>query len=259
VDQYPKVGCLCDVTQPLVSIRNLRVQFGDTRVLEGVNAAIRRGQITALIGLNGSGKTTLLRTLVKEIPYQGTIQFHCGHDHSQPTPQHVGYVPQKLHIEAQLPLTVCDLLGLALFRRPLFLGVNRKMRKQMQTILEPVGAAHLLDKLVTEISGGERQRVLLSLALQPHPELLLLDEPASGIDFRDVAPFYDLLARLNQESGVTIVMVLHDLTVVPRIAHHVLCLRDGRVQCEGSPQEVIQPEVIEQVFGVNSALYAHHH
>src|SRR5437660_11151653 len=109
----------------LLSIRNLSVELGGMPILRNVNADVARGQITALIGLNGSGKTTLLRCILRELPYRGTISFHCGHDHSHPDPSHIGYVPQKLQIEARFPLTVCDLLGLSLLKRPLFLGIPR--------------------------------------------------------------------------------------------------------------------------------------
>src|SRR3989441_4101456 len=126
------------MTMPLVSLRDLHVELGGRPVLEGVDADIQRGRITALIGMNGSGKTTLLRTLVKEVPYRGRIEFHCGHDHRQPTPEHVGYVPQKLRVEANLPLTVADLLGLALKRWPLFLGIGRRARQRMEQLLARV-------------------------------------------------------------------------------------------------------------------------
>jgi zinc transport system ATP-binding protein len=248
------------MNSPLLSLRNIHVELGGVPVLHGVNADVERGRITALIGLNGSGKTTLLRCILRELPFQGTLTFHCGHDHSRPDPRHVGYVPQKLRIEARLPLTVCDLLGLALMKRPLFLGVSRALRERMVQMLARVWlGADFLDRPVEKISGGELQRVLLTLALEPSPELLLLDEPAAGIDFQTSGDFYGLLARLNSESGVTIVLVSHDLSVVSHHAHHVLCLRDGRIQCQGAPAEVLRSEVIAQTFGSNSGVFDHHH
>jgi zinc transport system ATP-binding protein len=244
---------------PLVSIRNLRVDLGGKRVLDGVNASIVRGQITALIGLNGAGKTTLLRALVRECPYQGEIRFHCGHDHTAHEPEHVGYVPQKLAIEPRLPLTVRELFGLTLQRRPIFLGISRSIVERTKQLLQHVGAAHLLDSPVNTLSGGELQRVLLSLALDPKPELLLLDEPAAGIDFSDQEGFYDLLAHLNRESGVTILLVSHDLSVVSRHAHHVLCLRDGKIACEGSPRDTVTSETLARIFGMDKRVYTHEH
>src|SRR5215218_9114617 len=127
------------MTDALVSIKDLHVRLGDREILCGLTAELTRGKITALVGLNGSGKSTLLRTLVREVPYQrGTVRFHCGHDHTRPNPRHVGYVPQKLRVEAQLPLTVYDLLGIALQRWPLFLGVRPALRRRMTEMLARV-------------------------------------------------------------------------------------------------------------------------
>jgi zinc transport system ATP-binding protein len=245
---------------PLVSIRDLCVTLGGNRILHGFGAALARAKITALIGLNGSGKTTLLRAVLKEIAYTGQITFHCGHDHSQPNPRHVGYVPQKLRIDANMPLTVRDLLALAMQRRPLFLGISKGLNIKMRDMLGRVGATvALLDRPVDKISGGELQRVLLALALEPNPELLLLDEPAAGIDFQDQEKFYELIARLNQERGITILLVSHDLSVVSKHAHHVLCLKDGNLQCQGTPREVLNGEMLRETFGGDRGVYAHEH
>lgn len=244
---------------PLVSVRDLRVELGGTPILDGVSADLARGKMTALIGLNGSGKTTFLRALVREYPSRGQIRFHCGHDHSRPTPEHIGYVPQKLTLDARLPLTVKDLLALALSRRPLFLGVSRATTATIRGLLERVGMGGCEDRPVEGLSGGQLQRVLLGLALEPQPELLLLDEPAAGIDFKDQQKFYDLIADLNRISGVTVLLVSHELTMVSQHAHHVLCLRDGRIQCEGPPAEVLTPVNLAQTFGTGMHPFAHHH
>ena len=243
----------------LVVIDNLSVTLGGNTILRGVNAGLARGQITALIGLNGAGKSTVLRALVKEVPFSGRIQFYCGHDHSKPSPEHVGYVPQKLRIEANLPLTVYDLFGMALQRRPLFLGAKRSVRQRMTQLLERVNALGLLHKPVEKLSGGELQRVLLALALEPGPELLLLDEPAAGIDFKEGEKFYELIASVNRETGATILLVSHDVSVVSRLAHHVLCLEGGRIQCQGPPGEIMNDAMLERIFGSRKSIYGHHH
>jgi zinc transport system ATP-binding protein len=248
------------MSEDLVTVRDLTVELGGNRILHHLNTHVHRGRVTALIGLNGSGKTTLLRAILKEIPFTGKIAFHCGHDHHGITPEHVGYVPQKLRLEAQLPLTVRDLMALALQRRPLFLGVSRHAEQTMGQLLDLVGAPRaLLAKPVSEISGGELQRVLLGLALQPHPELLLLDEPAAGIDFKDQPKFYHLIRQLNRERKVTVLMVSHDISVVSSSADHVLCMKDGKIHCEGTPREVATREKLIEIFGAEKALYAHHH
>ncbi len=245
--------------RPLVSVRNLRVSLGGRPVLVGVDADLARGKVTALIGLNGSGKTTFLRALVREYPSRGDIRFHCGHDHSLPTPQHIGYVPQKLALDARLPLTVKDFLALALSPRPLFLGIPRAVLERIGTMLKRVGMSDHVDTPVEGLSGGQLQRVLLALALEPQPELLLLDEPAAGIDFRDQQKFYDLIGELNRTTGVTVLLVSHELSMVSRYAHHVLCLRDGAIQCQGTPTEVLTPGVLAQTFGTDMQQFLHHH
>src|SRR5436190_14942912 len=247
------------MTDKLATIRNLRVTLGGRPILTGVDADIVRGQLTALIGLNGSGKTTLLRALIRECPYQGQVRFFCGHDHTHHRPEHVGYVPQRLALDARLPLTVREFFALALQRRPLFLGVSPGVSKTAERLLTRVGADHLINRPVAKLSGGEMQRVLLSLALEPHPELLLLDEPAAGIDFADQKPFYDLLAEINRERKVTILLVSHDLSVVSDKVHHVLCLKNGRIECQGPPGDVLTTEMIGRIFGQGKRVYAHTH
>jgi zinc transport system ATP-binding protein len=247
------------MNRPLVSMRGLSVRQGENDILKGVDADLVRGEVTALIGLNGAGKTTLLRALIKEIPYSGEVSFHCGHDHSQPAPQYVGYVPQRLRIESNLPLTVLDLFGLSLGRRPLFFGLGRAFRKRVQERLATVGVAHLIDQICNSppLSGGELQRVLLALALDPQPELLLLDEPAAGVDFHAIEAFYELISRLNRETGVTVVLVSHDVSMVSRVAHRVLCLKDGKIDCQGEPQAILTGEVLSRIFGHETGLYVH--
>ena len=245
--------------RPLVSVRDLRVTLGGQPVLVGVNAEIARGKVTALIGLNGSGKTTFLRALVREYPSRGDIRFHCGHDHSHPTPEHIGYVPQKLALDARLPLTVKDFLALCLSPRPLFLGVPKAVVEKVRAMLARVDMPNHIDTPVEGLSGGQLQRVLLALALEPQPELLLLDEPAAGIDFKDQQKFYDLIGDLNRTTGVTVLLVSHELSMVSRYAHHVLCLRDGAIQCQGSPGEVLTPGNLAQTFGTDMEQFLHHH
>jgi zinc transport system ATP-binding protein len=246
------------MTDPLLKVTDLHVTLGGVSILRGLTADIDRGRITALIGLNGSGKTTFLRALVKEVPYRGRIQFRCGHNHELPYPQHIGYVPQRLLFDPNLPLTVRELMALAIARRPLFLGIGRATAQRIDRMLQGVMAGGLIDRPVGNLSGGELQRVLLALALEPQPELLLLDEPAAGIDFQHQGDFYALIEQINKRTGVTVVLVSHELSVVTRVAHHVLCLNDGRIQCAGEPSTILTREMLAQVFGADKGVYAHH-
>lgn len=254
------------MTSALLSIENLRVKLGDKFILKGLSTGIPRGKITALIGLNGSGKTTLLRAVLGEVNYTGRIRFFCGHDHSRPQPKHVGYVPQKLRIDANFPITVEDMLAMGLQRWPLFLGIKQTTHVKIRQLLsrmfefEDEGQyRNFIASPVEKISGGELQRVLMGLAMQPEPELLLLDEPAAGVDFGSQEKFYELISRLNQETDVTVLLVSHDLSVVNRHAHHVLCLKDGLIQCEGAPKQILNDTMLEQTFGMQSGVFAHHH
>jgi len=242
---------------PLVAITDLSVNLGGHLILRRVTADIARGKITALIGLNGSGKTTLLRAVVGEYQYRGQIKYHCGHDHSRPTPEYVGYVPQRLAVDARLPLTIRDLFALALSSRPLMLGIPRWVSKRAKELMDRVGMPAMLDHPVDGLSGGQLQRVLLALALEPSPELLLLDEPAAGIDFKDQKKFYDLISRINEEMGLTVLLVSHDLNMVNAYSHHVMCLKDGSIACQGPPQEILSPMNLSLVFGAETQLFPH--
>jgi zinc transport system ATP-binding protein len=244
-------------TRPLVAIRDLCVELGGHPILSRVTTDVPRGRITALIGLNGSGKTTLLRTVVGEYSYRGQTKFFCGHDHSHPAPENVGYVPPRLTLDARLPLTVRDIFGLALSRRPLFLGVPRWVTQRAQELLEWVGMPGILDHPVDGLSGGQLQRVLLSLALEPSPELLLLDEPAAGIDFKDQRKFYELITNINRQTGLTILLVSHDLSMVNAHADNVLCLKDGYIRCQGTPEEILTPMNLSVTFGAELPLFQH--
>lgn len=233
---------------PLVTIRNLCVARGNRLILDRLSCDLANGKITALVGLNGCGKSTLLRTLVGEFPYTGEIRFACGEDHTHPRPDHVGYVPQKLQAEGAFPLTVRDLIGITHQRRPLIFGVSKSVLARIRPVLNRVGVTSRLDVPLEGLSGGQMQRVLLALALEPMPELLLLDEPAAGIDFKDQQSFYDMIAEINQTNGVTVVLVSHDLGTVRRLAHHVLCLRNGKIVCEGAPADILTPDAIRETF-----------
>ncbi|MBY0227904.1 MAG: metal ABC transporter ATP-binding protein [Gemmataceae bacterium] len=245
------------MSEPFAVLRDVRVSLGGVEILRGVEAELRRAEVTALIGMNGAGKTTLVRALLGEVPFTGEIRFACRH--APNAPGHVGYVPQKLRLDAGLPLTVLDLFGLSLRSSPWFLGAGRAFRAEVAGHLDGVGAAPLIDQQVRTLSGGQLQRVLLALALQPTPELLLLDEPAAGIDFRMQEEFYKLIARLNRDLGATVLLVSHDLSMVPKVAGRVWCMRDGRIVSEGAPRDVLGGEAMAEVFGQEVGLHLHRH
>ncbi len=231
------------VERMLVRLREIRVTLSGHRILRGLSADIPAGKVTAVMGTNGAGKSTLLKVLLREVPFSGELAFTCGHDHSHPTPSQIGYVPQRLKVEANLPLTVRDLFGLALSKKPWFWPGAGLPDATVAELLAYVRlGAEALDKQVERLSGGELQRVLLALALEPKPELLMLDEPASGIDFVDKALYHERIAEINQERGTTVVLVSHDLDLIRQYAHHVIWVENGMAAAEGSPEEVLSPE-----------------
>lgn len=222
---------------------------GSIPVLDAVSATVPLGSCTAIIGPNGSGKTTLLLALLGELPYQGQISF-LGYSGKRPR---IGYVPQRLTFDRGLPLTVSEFLALGFQSRPLWFGVSSHLQKKAKAMLAQVQAEHLLGRRLGALSGGELQRVLLALALQQEPELLVLDEPAAGVDFQGEYVFCDLLDKLRLSQGFTQLMVSHDLPTVTHHATHVICL-NHRVVAEGPPQQVLTPENLSAIFGLHMGM-----
>ena len=224
-----------------------------------MTADIARGQITGLIGLNGSGKTTLLRAVVGEYPYRGEIKFRCGHDHSQPNPEHVGYVPQRLTLDARLPLTVRDLFALALVASsavPRHSAVGIGPRSGVARSRRDGG--HPRQPGRWAFGRAVAARAAWHWRWSRRPSCCLLDEPAAGIDFKDQKKFYDLISRFNREMGLTVVLVSHDLNMVNAYADHVLCLKDGTIKCQGPPDEILTPMNMSLTFGAEMHMLPHH-
>jgi zinc transport system ATP-binding protein len=219
-------------------VNRLGVRLGGQVVLEDLTFDLRCGEITALVGPNGAGKTTLLRALLGEVPFTGSCHFHAGPGH--PTRRLViGYVPQRLAFDRAAPLTVADLFALTSGSRPVFFGLSASARATARVALDEVDAAHLLDRRLGELSGGELQRVLLALSLCPEPDLLLLDEPQQGLDAAGLERFHEVVARLRGRFDLAVVLVSHDLAGVARVADRVFLL-DCRLLAAGPPAEVLK-------------------
>ena len=236
-------------------IRDLRVRLGGKTVLEDVNMSFHCGEATVLIGRNGAGKSTLLKAMLGEIPSEGAVIFHAegGGRFRRPI---FGYVPQSLHLDMGSPVTTADLFAASLTRRPVWAAsrkrrggpVRSSLRERIEAALARTGAAELTDKPLGRLSGGELQRVLLAYALEPIPDILLLDEPVSGIDHAGMRDFYGLLSELRREHDLAIVMVSHDFALAASIADRVVFL-DGRVICAGKPEEVFAHPAVVLAFG----------
>lgn len=238
-----------------LEIRNLSVALGGVPILVDVTTDIVFGEVTAIIGPNGAGKTTLLSAILGLVPYQGKIRFCPCLEHGGGTPR-VNYVPQQLDFDRGAPVTVLEFLCLSTQRRPLWFGPRKRARSEALGNLERVNAAHLAARPLGRLSGGEFQRVMLALALAPKPDILLLDEPVSGVDAGGEELFCELLDKLRKEAGFTLILISHDLHIVTRHAEHVVCL-NKRVQCEGRAVDVLTPENLKALFGMHSGFYAH--
>lgn len=239
-----------------VRFERVSVRRGGLSILDEVSAVVPEGSCTVIVGPNGAGKTTLLLALLGELPFRGRIVMSQdggqGGAHGTGM-RRIAYVPQRIALDRGLPLTVTEFLALGRQRRPLWLGVRRDVRREACELLELVHAAHLAGRRLGALSGGETQRVLLALALQRDPELLVLDEPSAGVDFEGEHLFCELLDELRARRGFTQLMVSHDLGMVAHHATHVICLK-RRVVAEGEPSAVLTGSVLNALFGLHMGL-----
>jgi zinc transport system ATP-binding protein len=233
------------VANALFSARSVWLTRAGRAILQSVDIDIGEGEIVTLIGPNGAGKTTLVRVLLGlEKPDRGTVVRKPG--------LVVGYVPQRFAIDRAIPLTVARFIALGRW----------VVDEDAGRALADVGADKLADRQLSELSGGELQRVVLARALVGSPGVLVLDEPAGGIDYTGEAELYALIGRLRSERGFGVLLVSHDLHVVMAQSDRVICL-NRHVCCSGVPQSVAQHPEYARLFGAQAAralaLYQHHH
>ena len=246
----------CDCSaHTAVRIRDLSVSYGSLQVLQNVNAFIPRGICTAVVGPNGAGKTTLVRAILNALPYKGEILFGQKDGSVRKKKPRFGYVPQKLDFDREMPLSVLEYLASGLVRKPVFFGISKVFREKVYHYLESVECSHVIDRPLGGLSGGELQRVLLAQALMQSPEILILDEPAAGVDFKGEQLLCELLESFRKELGFTQVMVTHDLSMVSAHAGHVICV-NRTVTSSGAPDEVLTPETLEQTFGPHAGKFS---
>lgn len=229
-----------------IELDKVGVKAGADVLVEDVSFHIHCGQMTALVGPNGAGKTTLLQAILGQRPHTGAIRHVDAEGHDFPAPR-IGYVPQQLPFDREMPLTVCDLMAASLSRRPVWTGVGKAMRQRVHKALEETQAASLIDRRLGALSGGELQRVLLAMALTPLPDLLVLDEPVSGVDQNGLSLFLQTVAALRSSHHLAILMVSHDWDLVRRYADFVVLVQKTVLKA-GSPQDVFSSPEFFNVF-----------
>ena len=226
-------------------VQDLTVKIGNQTILENINLHVHCGQMVALIGPNGAGKSTFLKAILGQLDYNGVIAFSAPGQRSQKP--RIGYVPQSPTFEPGDPVSVADLFVCCQSRRPAFLGIPKAMRQNILECLDRVHATDLIDKRVGTLSGGELQRVLLALALEPLPNILILDEPLSGVDVEGQSGLMDMLDEIRQTYDLSILMTTHDFTMLSRYADKVV-LFDHKLICKGTPEEVLSSDDFRRVF-----------
>lgn len=230
-----------------IKIKNFGVTIGNTEIIKDVNLHIHCGRLTAIIGRNGAGKSTFVKAILNEIPHEGTIEFKDIRNNEFPNLK-IGYVPQYLNIAKNTPTSVYDLFAGYMSKVPIFLKKDKRLYGKIKEHLKAFKADGLIDKPVCDLSGGELQRVLLSIATMPIPNLLILDEPASGIDHSGMELFYETTAMLKQEYDLSVILVSHDLEYVAKYADYVVLL-DKTIRKEGTPEEVYNSMEFKRTFG----------
>lgn len=229
-----------------IKIKNLGVIIGGQRILEDINLHIHCGTLTAIIGKNGAGKSTLIRAILNDIPHEGKIEFKDS-ENGQMQRLRIGYVPQYLNVEKHTPVSVYDMIASYQSDFPVFFKKNKKVYEKIKDSLRIFEAESLIDKQVCNLSGGELQRVLLSMAVMDEPNLLLLDEPVSGIDQNGMEIFYKRMEYLQEHFDLAVILISHDLDYVKKYADHVVLL-DERILAQGTPKEVYGSEAFRKTF-----------
>ena len=233
-----------------LKVQNVSVKIGGDKILKNVNIHVHCGQMVALIGPNGAGKSTLLKALLGEREFDGNIIFSAPG--SRRAKARIGYVPQSPNFDPGDPVSVSDLFACCLSRRPAFLGASKSDRELILECLERVHGEDLIDKRVGTLSGGELQRVLLALALEPMPNILILDEPLSGVDIEGQTGLMDMLDEIRRDFDLSILMTTHDFSMLPRYADRVVLI-DHEVKCQGTPEEVLASPEFRAAFHMKEA------
>jgi len=226
-------------------VQDLSVKIGNSQILKDVNLHVHCGELVALIGPNGAGKSTLIKAILGQQEHSGVISFSAPGQRNRKLK--IGYVPQSPTFDSGDPVTVADIFCCCMSKRPVFLGSSKAMRDKTLDCLGRVHGEDLIDKRVGTLSGGELQRVLLALALEPLPNILILDEPLSGVDVEGMETLMDMLDEIRQIYDLSILMTTHDFGMLSTYANQVVLIDQGIV-CQGSAADVLKSEEFRKVF-----------
>lgn len=226
----------------ILEVSHLTVRFGSARILSDLSFGVASGSCLAIIGPNGAGKTVLFRALTGAIPFEGSIRWAPG--------TRIGYVPQKLDLGRDIPITGMDFLrARAELSKELDANISSALKLvdiSMEVAQQPIGA----------LSIGQFQRLLVAFALIGSPNVLMLDEPTAGVDEPGQELLNELVRRLQQEQGLTVLFISHELSVVYRYATDVLCLNRARA-CFGPLRKILTPEMLQDIYGTNLEFHVH--
>jgi zinc transport system ATP-binding protein len=227
----------------VLTVHDLTVALDNTQVLKNVSFAMREGETVAIIGPNGAGKTVLLKTLLGLYsPDHGTVNWASN--------AKIAYVPQKIDADRHLPLHAGDLLK----------AKARILKFPQRSVSDAVHAVGITQKVLStpvgHLSGGQFQKMLIAFALLGDPKIILFDEPTASLDELSEEHIYELMHQLQDERGITFILVSHDLSVIYRYANRVLCLNKEKI-CYGTPEEALTPEMLEKLYAAPHKFFHH--
>jgi len=226
--------------ETILKVENLNVKLDDELIICNLSFEVKKGEVLTILGPNGAGKTVLLKTLLGIFPFEGKIEWKKGIK--------IGYVPQRVPFVKDFPISIEE-----------FFKLKTKNEKEIKEVLKIIGFDEsFLNKNLGEISSGQYQRILVAWALIGNPDVLLFDEPTTGIDISGEETIYQLLERLKKEKNLTIILVTHDLSVVFKFSDYVICLNRCPI-CQGKPKEVISTETLSKLYGQEIKFYEHYH
>ena len=226
-------------------VQNLSVNIGTTKILSDINLHVHCGEMVALIGPNGAGKSTLIKSILGQQDYDGIISFSIPGERNRKLK--IGYVPQSPAFDPGDPVSVADLFACSMNAQPAFLGISKTMRNKITECLSRVHGEALIDKRIGTLSGGELQRVLMALALEPLPNILILDEPLSGVDVDGMETLMDMLDEIRREYDLSILMTTHDFGMLHKHVDQVVLI-DHSVISVGTPVDVLNSHAFYQTF-----------